>query len=106
MTTRFAAWTVAFGLLSGTALGQTAPEKNAGSRVVKRRVERHDQQRTLAQRTGGRVVHIDTVVVQGRPQRPQAAVETSLQRIQFPVGTTRYGGSFRRHADRSRSDGW
>lgn len=106
MTTRIAAWALAFGLLSGTALGQPAPEKPASPRVVKRRVERHDQQRSLALRRGDRIVHIDTVVVHGRPQRPQAAVETSLQPFQFPLGTARYGGSFRHHADRSRRDGW
>lgn len=91
-------------LLPSPALAQTPPAPGK-SRVV-RRVQRHDRDRSLALARRERVVRIDTVVVHGRPQRPQAALELSIGAFEFPVGTARYSPADRRHAQRGRGERW
>ncbi len=107
MLVRIAAALLAVGLLSGTALAEPAPAKPAKQqRTVLRRAERRDRERSAALKRGERIVQIDTVVVQGRSQRPQAAVEVSVQSFQFPVGTARYSDFDRRKLKSSSDDRW
>jgi len=73
---------------------------------VQRRVERHNRDRSQAVKTHGRVLEIDTVIVQGRPGRPQAAVETSVQSFKFPVGTARYSESDQRFMKNKTDSSW
>ena len=73
---------------------------------VQRHVERHNRDRSQAVKTHGRVLEIDTVVVQGRPGRPQAAVETSIQSFKFPVGTARYSETDQRFIKNKSDSTW
>jgi hypothetical protein len=68
----------------------------AKPRAPRRRVERHEQERSAATKGRRKVHQIDTVIVYGRPQKPLAAVETSAQPLRFPVGTVRYSERDRR----------
>lgn len=93
-------------LLTGPALADAPPRADASTakpRASKRRVERHDAERTAAVKGTGQM-QLDTVVVFGRPQRPQAVTETSAQRFRFAVGTARYSERDRRFL--SRGEGW
>lgn len=77
-------------LFTGSAWAEEAkPPAAPAARHAKRRVEKHDSDRTQ-QVKGSRVVMIPGVIVVGRPGRPMAVFESSTKRFDFPVGTARY----------------
>ena len=77
-------------LLAALALCfMTAPAIAEDGKRPRRRVERHDAQQT-------RVHRIQTVIVVGRRQLPQASIELTVQRPTFSVGTARYSERDRR----------
>jgi hypothetical protein len=95
-------------LLSMLAISLAAPafaEAPAPREKPRRRVEQHDRARTEAARAG-RVHQIETVVIPGRPQRPMASIELSVERVRFPVGTARYSERDRRFLKKAAGERW
>ncbi len=73
--------------------------------VKRRRAERHSaEQNEVLKRS--RVHHIDTVVIPGRPQRPMASIELSVERVRFPVGTARYNERDLRFLKKASRERW
>jgi hypothetical protein len=52
------------------------------------------------------VHQIETVVIPGRPQRPMASIELSVERVRFPVGTARYSERDRRFLKKAAGERW
>ena len=78
-------------LFTGSAFAQEAKAPPApAAKAGKRRVERHDRDRSAQVKGSSRVVVIPGVVVVGRPGRPLSVFESSTTRFDFPVGTARY----------------
>jgi hypothetical protein len=71
----------------------------------RRLVEKHDRVQSQAVK-GGRVHQINTVVISGRPQRPLASIELSVERVRFPVGTARYSERDLRFLKKARGERW
>ena len=65
-------------------------------RTARRRVGRHDLERSKASKVRGHVHELAPVEVYGRRQRPLASVETSSVPFHFPLGTARYSERDRR----------
>lgn len=91
--------------IAGVIASFAWPAIGAPGEVKRRRAERHSSERSEALKQT-RVHRIDTVVVSGRPQRPMASVELSVERVRFPVGTARYNERDQRFLKKTSANRW
>lgn len=98
---RTSLFALAFALLCTPAFAEAPAPREKPRRLV----EKHDRARTDAAKAT-RVHQIETVVIPGRPQRPMASIELSVERVRFPVGTARYSERDRRFLKRAAGERW